>query len=90
MKCATKSPDVKFSRAKIEAWIIDRLGNPPSITAGATSFEIRKQRICDWLIHHDMQSVPASAKSGETWSSVFERFYGEPLPSIHTKGNTAI
>lgn len=77
--------DESFNRFDVEAWIIGKLGNPQSLTEGLTTFAIRKERIREILIQRELVNECMTAKSAETWSSVFERFYGEPLITSHGK-----
>lgn len=78
--------DEEFNRLDIEAWIIRHLGEPNNIREGSTTYEIRRQRIRARILERELANVPASAKTKETWGSVYERFYGESL-SAKTKGN---
>ncbi|HLZ10371.1 MAG TPA: hypothetical protein VKT80_17410, partial [Chloroflexota bacterium] len=55
--------DETFNRFDVEAWIIGKLGNPPEITEGITTFQERRQRIYQLLIERDLANTPATAKT---------------------------
>lgn len=78
--------DEHFRRFDVEAWIIGKLGNPPSITEGITDYATRKVRIRGEILNRGLENVPMVSKGNrETYSQVFERFYGEPLQSAEGK-----
>ena len=69
---------------RIEAWIIIRLVacgavRQGEITAGDTTFAIRRERIRGAIIRGDLGERPITKKREETFGSVFSRFYHEPL-----------
>lgn len=79
--------DEAFNRFDIEAWLIRRLGNPPSITAGNTTFAERQQRIADCIIERGWRDSPITSKGKqETFGQFYIRFYGESIKSKPAKG----
>lgn len=82
--------DETFNRARIEAWIIGELGNPPEITEGITTPKQRQERIRDLILKRGIANSPATAKTKQNWATVYARFYGElltkPSETIPSKG----
>jgi hypothetical protein len=79
---AMLTADQAFSRYDIEAWLIRRLGSPPCITAGLTTFAERQQRISDFILANDFRDLPVTSKEPETFGQFYIRFYGAALIAI--------
>jgi hypothetical protein len=66
-----------------EAWLTRRLREQTGADAfqGTTDVSIRKDRIRQAIADHGLRSVVIGSHQGkpETWASIFERLYGEPL-----------
>ena len=90
-----KLADETFNRFKIEAWLIGRIGEVAhpdlpvarqllraEITRGATTFEIRRDRIAEQINRFDLadRRVGSKVSGPETFAQCYERFYGEALP----------
>ena len=86
--------DETFNRFDVEAWIIGQLGNPSHITEGVTTFKQRQLRIRDEIIRRGLERTPVTGKTKQTWSQVYERFFGtrltEPLTTEQPKGKTHV